>query len=487
MKRQLFILLAFAAATCATACIKQERAEEPAGGWKVSVYAVKGSGTKALAYDDVNMKILTSFKTTDEVYVYNKTKGALDESVLKPQADGETATLRGSLTGDYAVGDVLELRYGSYFTGHDGVFDYEEQDGTFATVRDFAIATVSVTATDSANGILTLQDASFANPNSIFRFSFVDMDTHNPIPISFLWIKAPQGKLVFRDLPDGTREYYGDLPSSFPRESYRGDSSDPVWLALCYEAPETDPELDGFLFDIIDDVNKIVYNAYKPTSGKIANGNFYAPTIEMMPLPKPAVTLTESGTPVEPTELNALSYFGNYYTYINPGADITVAGDGDQCRFRWDTGGDATMHLNGGTDDAPQFLVCPDRAFIEHLRSGVLTLDLNGSSWIVGEADNALIKVDFTSAEVVFKGNGSLTVVASNTAGDKGIMTADAAGNPRDGVLNVHAAEGFVLEITGGTDNGNGTSTWTYTVREDVNQPTGSIHDFEYVDNAWED
>ena len=482
MKKYFWPILSLLALGGAVACEKKteavdpvpEEVVEPVTGWKVSVRAGKGGdATKALTYDSETGKVLTSFKTTDKVYVYNKTQAALDAGTLSPDSDAASVKLEGTLTGSYAVGDALELRYGPYCPFGDGIFDYEEQDGTFETLRDFAVATVSVTAVDAVNHTLKLEEAHFTNPYSIFKFTFRDADTGDPIPIDRLWIKTIRGKLVFMDNPDGTREYYGEIADGrFPREVTRSNSTEPVRLSLCYEAPDTTPETDWLAFAILDNVNKVVYDMSKMTDGKIVNGKYYAPTIDMIPLPKPAVTLTGSVTPVEPTQIGTSLYelgFENYYTYENPGMDITVGSDGDQCRFKW-TGAEsegAVVRFQGTSYGMPQGFTTTESAFLEHLHKGALTLVLDGKTQVMGDAGQAAIKVDKFYGEVVFQGSGTLTITASNTIGTQGITTADGTGTPSAGVpLNVHAASGYTLSVTG-KDNKNGTGTWTYVVAPD--------------------
>ncbi|MBO4567158.1 MAG: hypothetical protein J5695_08020 [Bacteroidales bacterium] len=436
--------------------------------WQVSLNAVKGSGTKALEYDALNKKILTSFKVADLVYVYNKTKGALDASALHPESDGTAVTISGSLSGDYAVGDVLELRYGPYFALDPAVFDYEEQTGDFDTLRDFGVATVTVTAVDAVNNVLTLEDAHFTNPYSIFRFSFVDSETGDPVPINFLWVDVVTGKLVCTDKPDGTRTYYGPLDmqaGTFPREVFRNDSSDPVWLSLCYEKPAVDGS-DWMHFSIIDEVHKVVYDGARPMDGKIVNGKLYMPTIEVFTLPKPEVTQTASGDPVEPTDIWPLiEPDRGYYNYINPGSDITIAGLGDQCRFVWNGKGGTTVRFKGTTTGDHQFFVVNEHSFIEHLQAGTLTIDLDGNTDIYcDDPDAALIKLDYISNDVAIQGNGTLTVMASNTVGAKGFVPCNFSGVVQAVAPNIHAADGYTLEISEPLDNGNGTSIWTFTV-----------------------
>lgn len=456
--------------------------------WHVSIPAGFGAGpaTKALEYDASNKKVLATFSATDQVYVYNKTKGALDANCLRPDSDGASVTLSGTLSGEYEAGDELELRYGSYFAFSGGVFDYEEQSGSFESLRDFGVATVSVTGVDEVNNSIATGNASFTSPYSIFRFTFVDMNTGDPIPIQFLWVRSAFGKLVFQDKPDGTKEYYGEIAEgAFPRETFRDNSTDPVWLALSYEAPATDPDTDYMMFQILDDVHKIVYDMVKPTDGKIVNGRFYTPTIGMMPLPKPEVTLTSSGNPVEPTMIAPLLYrvmADNYYTYENPGDDITVSGDegGDKCLFKWTGSGATVMRFKGTAAGMPMVFECSTAPFIEHLRSGVLTLELDGNTSLFGAADKALVKLDRFSGDVAFRGNGTLSVTASNSIGTKGFSLADGAGNLAEGAPDVHASAGFILDVSAGTDNGDGTSTWTYRVRPEGTPAYSGLGGEEY-------
>ena len=480
MKKYGLVTLAGLSLLCVFSCDKQVEpsvSPEGEGRWSVCVPASKGGeATKALAYDSESNSVLTSFKTTDVVYVYNKTTGSLDALTLAPDADAVSVNLTGTLSGSYTEGDALELRYGSYWSTPGGIFDYEEQTGTFETLRDFAVAEVNVTAVDAVNHTLTLEDAHFTNPYSIFKFTFQDIDTGDPIPIDELFIKTVRGKLVFKDSPDGSREYYGELADGkFPWERPLGNSTDPVWFALCYELPDTSPESDWLAFAIVDNVNKIVYDMSKMTDGKITNGKFYAPTIEMMALPKPEVTLTGSGTSVEPTQISSALYkmsLDNYYYYENPGQDITLGGEGDECRFRWtDSSSEpegVTVRFQGTSYGMPQGFTTIETPFLEHLHRGPLTLVLDGNTRLWGSAEDPAILVDKAYGEVVFKGSGTLILgTVCNTIGTQGIMTADGAGNPSAGVpLNVHAAFGYTLSVSE-ENHGDGTSTWTYVVAPD--------------------
>ena len=181
MKKQYLPLFAAVLMLGMAACSTKVEIPSQDEGWKVSVTATKGNEavTKALIYDEGNSCIKPAFNLSDKICVYNKTTGVLDSGHLNPESDGPTAVISGTLTGSYTVGDEIELRYSSdpFFGGE---FDYENQDGSFETLRDFGVATVSVTAIDAAKHTLTFGAAHFTNPYSIFRFWFENGMNHNP-------------------------------------------------------------------------------------------------------------------------------------------------------------------------------------------------------------------------------------------------------------------------------------------------------------------
>ena len=447
--------------------------------WKVSIKAGKGSdATKALEYDVDNNRILTSFKTTDFVYVYNKTKAALDEGCLNPDTDGTVTTISGTLKGAYDVGDELELRYGPYFPVSPGAFDYEEQTGSFETLRDFAVAQVTVTVVDEVNRTISAGEAHFTNPYSIFRFNFVDSETLNPVSIGELYMMTTNGKLVFLDEPGKTPRYYGpyyEVAEDFPRTSvFYPQSTDPVWLSICYEAPPSDG-WDGFQFLILDHDNKIVYDGYKLTDGKITNGKFYSPTIQMTPLSRPTVANTETGDPVLPTYVDgAVMDWTDYYRYENPGDAITISGEGDQCLFRW-----TPMHTGYATvtlKENASFINTGGPLF-EDFGTGKLTLVLDGNSRIVGASDQAAIKLAGFH-HLVLKGFGALTMLVSSTVGTGGILATDASGNPRAESVSIYADDGYTLSINKVSDDGT-YAEWVYTVSPgDSVGDVGGLPDF---------
>ena len=429
-------------------------ASPESGLWSVSIPATKGGETtKALAYDEVGNKISTSFNTTDKVFVYNKTKGALDANYLSPETNGSSVTISGTLAGNYEVGDELTLRYGSdeWFDGH---FDYEDQTGTFETVRDFATATVSVTAVDAVNHKLTLGNAHFTNPYSIYRFTLVNGETADPLhgltgdPISFnSFFINPYGKFVCWEDADGSaRYYYGDGKNeTVTRETWRdAPSTDPVWLALSHTG-----EAGAIEFTAIDEANQTVYMCGSYFTQGLQNGKFYAPTLQMWPCMKPTITDNASGNQVDVTKLGTLFYDDCYYTYENPGSDISISGFGDETCIKWNwqtNTGDVTVRLADGAG----FKNIQKSPIQQAGGWGRLIIELNGNCDCATTEDHAAILIYKGIGEVVFQGSGTLLVNASSTIGTKGISCCDANGLPKADVPNVHAADGYTLTIEDG-------------------------------------
>ena len=123
---------------------------------------------------------VSSFKTTDKIYVYNQSNAKMLTGHLTPSANGKTCDLTGSLTGDIAADDELVLLFNlSNFDSTDKgncYFFYDHQNGTQAGVIDGAKATVTVD--NNTGGVLTTKaTAQFQNVQSMFRFQFASNGT----------------------------------------------------------------------------------------------------------------------------------------------------------------------------------------------------------------------------------------------------------------------------------------------------------------------
>ena len=153
-----------------------------------------------------------SWSTTESVTVL---KGENPVGTLHPATNGPTATLTGTLTGTFAVNDLLTL----WFPGP--TVDYSGQKGTLEDIAsnyDFASATVRITevsgdritAVDSENG----GAAQFGNRQAIVRFTLKDKNADGTpvIAASALTVLVEGAAAVVVKPESAASELYVALP-----------------------------------------------------------------------------------------------------------------------------------------------------------------------------------------------------------------------------------------------------------------------------------
>lgn len=464
--------MALIAAMCLSACNKVEITEDPidepgievtpSQGWKVAISATMGgAGTKALAEDPDTHNLIATFETTDNIFVYNKTKKTMDSSPLHPDRDGASVTLTGTLAGSYEEGDELVLCYNS---GSTGIFNYKDQEGTLPTVADYAKAEINITAEDVSDNTIT-GAAAFVNMQSIFGFNFTDGTDR--VPVKALEVKTDGNKLVTRYglwqnyLNPNPYQYYGGITIV---------ADDPLSGAV-YVALRNDNEGDDTYHFLVNDGAGHLYSGNKTApAGKIVNGKFYSSTVALTPVALPSVTITAAGTPVgpnapwDPTLIN-YGWSDLMFGYANYG-DLTISGNSNGSWFEWLTsdhsGGDRTVTLDGATITNPLAETVP----LEN-QDGSFTLVLSGANSITRTAASygeGIPAISFMGNSICFQGDGTLAVTAATEEAYhcvKGIRGTDSAPNPA-------AASGYTLTISDGVDNGDGTTTWVYTVRPEA-------------------
>ena len=222
--------------------------EEAPGAGSEVVYAVsipagfaEGTpGTRAVSPNGSG-GLDATFTTTDDISVYNVTKGALAQDkeynlkLLHPDADGATAKLVGELTfydrPNYVtvdVGDVLLL-----FNNVDGTIDYSSdnsgglQSGTLSCLNifDFAWCEVSITGISGTGTVgdpytLTTSKADFVNAQSMFKFTFTGLPSG--VGVKKVTIHSAGDKLIiFYDPWDDTNSR-GDITIDFDSSIYDG-------------------------------------------------------------------------------------------------------------------------------------------------------------------------------------------------------------------------------------------------------------------------
>ena len=159
-------------ATKGDASRDQSRACPSFGEAQPALDEVKGDGatTRALSLDDKTLN--ATWATTENVYVQKGSTWA--DGSLQPQADGATATLKGTLSGvTIAADDELTLQF-----PRSGALDYTGQVGTLADIAekyDYATASVTVSGVSATGNIIpTEATTTFTNQQAIVKFTLID-------------------------------------------------------------------------------------------------------------------------------------------------------------------------------------------------------------------------------------------------------------------------------------------------------------------------
>lgn len=163
--------------------------------YTMTIEATKGGDaatTRALALDGKTLN--ATWETSNEVKAYNYTKSSAFTGSLKPQSDGASATLTGSLTGSVAVDDIIFLRWPSVdadYTGQDGTLETIAQryDYTTGGAKVTSVDGTTIGAEDSPNSGRVL----FTNSQAIVKFTLTDKATGSPINATQLTIDAKVG------------------------------------------------------------------------------------------------------------------------------------------------------------------------------------------------------------------------------------------------------------------------------------------------------
>lgn len=152
-------------------------AQQPANSgeqvYTLTINATKGdnAATRALALDGTTL--VSSWATTDVIYV---TKGTTAVGTLSPSnisADGQSATFTGTLDGTkFAVDDGLTLTYHPIT----GISGFAAQDGTLKGTKgaeNFDVATATVTVKEIVGSDITIKEtgASFATQTAMIKLT----------------------------------------------------------------------------------------------------------------------------------------------------------------------------------------------------------------------------------------------------------------------------------------------------------------------------
>ena len=415
---------------------------------------------------------ISSFKTSDKIYVYNQTKDAMLTGYLTPSADGKTCDLTGTLTGDIAAGDELVLLYNLSDYDSDKTlcnFDYDSQDGTQAGVTDGAMATVTVDSYTGSGVLTTTTTAHFQNVQSMFRFQFTSNGT--PVNVKSLAISSKNNALsnFYKPLAAGYK-FCTDIPVTLSSAT-----TNPIYVALCIK--ESVAAGDVLTFEVVDADNKLYTTTKNAPSTGFVNGKYYynSSAIDLgasvLQLVKPTLSRSDGGKDSELADADALRFFEiNSPSLSGAGAgtgiNMSISGTSTGYCFVLYSEAGNTINISGLTATYDDENYC-----IYSFES--LTLNISGDNTITCKNYGSCVSA---LGNLKLSGNGTLTVTTNNDdwCGLYGTnYSPDNNDYDKTAEIDVStqlAADGYTVTRSARTDNdadndGNPESyTWTYTV-----------------------
>lgn len=257
MKTLVALLMAGAAVTSCSSDNEMDSPKAPAGKtYTMTVQATKGGDATTRALTDAGSTLTATWATTENVYVKKVDTWATGS--LKPQADGATATLKGTLSDvTIAANDVLTLQFPK-----SGDITYAGQKGTLADIAenfDWAIAgNVTVTSVDGGN--ITTDDVTFVHQQAIVKFTLVDKaNTSTKLSPTALTIN------------DGTSDIV--TLTSIPDETYTTNNAGVLYVAL--------PAVSSKPITLTATVGSDTYTLTTSSAKSFANGSYYRVTAKM--------------------------------------------------------------------------------------------------------------------------------------------------------------------------------------------------------------
>lgn len=352
----------FTACSSDDAVVEQTPEQSADKTYTLTVQASKGMGTRALELgtdaETGKPMLNATWKTTENVYVMKVVEsttsspfGPITNHIptwanncsLSPQADGETATLTGTISGlDIEAGNTLTLQFPRY--GAVGL-DYMGQDGTLATIAssyDYATAKITVASVDGSGNIkISSSDnpVEFTNQQAIVRFTLLDKAGNAINPTELTVFPAVATARYQED--DGSLQNNGSTNLIITPDG----STNVVYAAL--------RGVDNRDLSLTAIVGDDTYT-YSKSGVTFTHGQFYDIAVKMAHTPKTYnlaeatddVTLRDGDTATGEMTTEHTLYIADGATVTLSGASVTGSDNGAiRCL------GDATILLADGTEN----------------------------------------------------------------------------------------------------------------------------------------
>ena len=374
LRRTLLCTVAAAAVTigftaCADEAFTTQNTTAPANGYQVIIPSNMGGGdTRAIAYNSETGGYDETFELTDRIYVYNNKLEGWSDGPLKPDSEGKSTNLVGTLnfySEDIAVGDELLLCYKGTS------FYYSRDFSSDTSLSDYSLATVKIT--DIKDGVIKTSAATFKNLQSVYKINFTGIASDN-VKIKKVFIESEQRKLVNYYRPTN-KEWPNDFgPVTYTFEEEGRDLSDFIFLLRFADNP--DNQKDSGNPNTSSDVISFrslgsdghFYVGTKSVTADLENSKYYQADVAMADAGM-AMTLTNNTT----GEVVVL----DSYTQIHSNqAPYTLEHNGYDLDLEWD-GGDNTLTFKNISLSTPYegFRLFPDKSDPDNTKNHYLVLE----------------------------------------------------------------------------------------------------------------
>ena len=374
LRRTLLCTVAAAAVTigftaCADEAFTTQNTTAPANGYQVIIPSNMGGGdTRAIAYNSETGGYDETFELTDRIYVYNNKLEGWSDGPLKPDSEGKSTNLVGTLnfySEDIAVGDELLLCYKGTS------FYYSRDFSSDTSLSDYSLATVKIT--DIKDGVIKTSAATFKNLQSVYKINFTGIASDN-VKIKKVFIESEQRKLVNYYRPTN-KEWPNDFgPVTYTFEEEGRDLSDFIFLLRFADNP--DNQKDSGNPNTSSDVISFrslgsdghFYVGTKSVTADLENSKYYQADVAMADAGM-AMTLTNNTT----GEVVVL----DSYTQIHSNqAPYTLEHNGYDLDLEWD-GGENPLTFKNISLSTPYegFRLVPDQSDPDNTKNHYLVLE----------------------------------------------------------------------------------------------------------------
>ena len=339
--------------------------------YTLTVNASKGDGAQTRALDLTGKTLTASWATTENVYVKKGETWATGS--LQPEADGTTATLKGSLTGiTIEADDNLTLQFPK-----NGDITYAGQLGTLADIQanfDWATATVDVESV-SPSGNINPKTATttFTNQQAIIKFTLKDKANDAAISPSALTVTDGTSTVELTSIPDATYSTNGGagvLYVAFPAAG----SAKTITLTAT--------------------VGTDTYTYETATAKTFTNGQYYEITVKMTKQAPPTLA-SESFT----TDQEITTYNGTHFT-------ITCTNVGDEDGIQIGRNNTLTITAKGSETITKVEFHCEVGVYYV----GQTTVTAGTLNWTGSSTTGSIDNVNATTVTMSNSNNGWITI-----------------------------------------------------------------------------